>query len=288
MTAVTPPRTTLPTIGDPGIVLDQPVMFQPYAAGPDIDVLPAYVPAPGLGVLPANAFLLHGDEPVLVDAGPGGLPEGAFEQALRAVVDPAEVRWLWLTHTDPDHIGGLAWLLDAAPELRVVTTYLAVGKLGFHQPVPLDRCWWANPGDTVHVGDRKLVALSPPSFDAPETTAVYDTRTAVLFSADTFGALLAAPVHDAGEIGRGALEEGLVRWSTIDSPWLHRVDRRRFEATLASVARLTPRQVLSSHLPPATGMVDDLLRLLALVPDADPWVGPDQQALEALLAQLQT
>lgn len=41
----------------------------------------------------------------------------------------------------------------------------------------------------------------------------------------------------------------------------------------------------SSHLPPAPGaMLDLFLGSLAMVPAADPFVGPDHAALEAMLA----
>ena len=38
--------------------MDKPTIFEPYQAGPDIDVVPAYFPIPGLGILPVNAFVL--------------------------------------------------------------------------------------------------------------------------------------------------------------------------------------------------------------------------------------
>jgi hypothetical protein len=42
--------------------------------------------------------------------------------------------------------------------------------------------------------------------------------------------------------------------------------------------------VLSSHLPPATGMTEALLQDLQQVPDANPWQAPNQAALEAILS----
>ena len=42
--------------------------------------------------------------------------------------------------------------------------------------------------------------------------------------------------------------------------------------------------VLSTHLPPARNRGDQLLDVLADAPDQPPFVGPDQAALEALLA----
>jgi hypothetical protein len=40
-----------------------------YTAAPDIDVVTSNFPIPGFGVVPINAFVLHGSEPVLVDTG---------------------------------------------------------------------------------------------------------------------------------------------------------------------------------------------------------------------------
>jgi glyoxylase-like metal-dependent hydrolase (beta-lactamase superfamily II) len=263
--------------------VEAPSARRPYAVGDGITVVPAYLPVPGMGVLPANAFVVDGPEPLLVDTGPGGAEEG-FRAALRSVVDPADLRWIWLTHTDPDHVGSLQWILDEAPAARLVTTYLATGKLGMQMAVPMDRLYWVNPGTTVEINGRTLRALRPPSFDAPETTAFYDASAGTLFAADSFGALLQHPTADAGDVDPGDLADGLTLWSTIDSPWLTHTDRATFARTVADLRALDVRRVLSAHLPPAEGMTDRLLDLLSAVPGATPWVGPDQAALEQLLA----
>ena len=55
--------------------------------------------------LPVNAFVLHAEQPVVIDTGLSNA-EKDFVSALAKVVDPADVRWLW-THPDRDHTGGL-------------------------------------------------------------------------------------------------------------------------------------------------------------------------------------
>jgi glyoxylase-like metal-dependent hydrolase (beta-lactamase superfamily II) len=238
-----------------------------------------------MGVLPANSYLMHGAEPLLVDCGPGGTADN-FRTALERVVDPSAIRWLWLTHTDPDHTGALAWLLEHAPDMKVITTFLAAGKLGMHRPVPMDRMHWCNPGDAIQIGARTLHAVRPPSYDAPETVAAYDARAGVLFSADAFGALMQTPAPDAGDIAPSDLRDGLALWSSIDAPWLLDTDRVGFERTVNGLGDLGIETILSAHLPPATGMTGALLRDLQSVPDTSPWTAPDQAALEALLAQV--
>jgi glyoxylase-like metal-dependent hydrolase (beta-lactamase superfamily II) len=276
--------TQLPT-ADTSNPIEVPTACAPYSVGDGITVLPSYLPVPGMGVLPSHAFLIDGPEPMLVDAGPGGA-QATFQQALGSVIDPVELRWLWLTHTDPDHIGSLAWLLESAPNLRVVTTYLAVGKLSMHLPVPMGRLLWVNPGTSVELNGRRLHAVRPPSFDAPETVAFHDHTTGTLFSADSFGALLHQPAANAGDLVPGELADGMTLWSTIDSPWITHTSRAHFAQTLDDVRRLGATTVLSSHLPPAEGITDTLIDTLATVPGRHPWIGPDQHALDQILAAL--
>jgi glyoxylase-like metal-dependent hydrolase (beta-lactamase superfamily II) len=286
MTTTTPTINDLPTVDDHHSEITGPTVFRPYEVTTDIHVIPSYLPVPGMGVLPANAFLIDGPEPVLVDSGPGTTQE-SFAAALASVIDPTSIRWLWLTHTDPDHTGSLEWLLEVAPNMQVITTYLAVGKMSMSSPLPMDRLYWCSPGETVPVAGHPLVALTPPSFDAPETTGCFDPATGTLFSADSFGALSHQTTTDAREIPSTDLGEGMVLWSTVDSPWLQRVDRAAFDRSLEDIRELSPRHILSSHLPPATDLTDELLGHLAHAPDANPWVGPNQAALEAILTQTQ-
>lgn len=70
-----------------------------FTATPGVDVVTTTADLPALGSIAINAFILHGPEPVLVDTGTvAGSAE--FMDALTSVVDPVDLRWIWLTHTD--------------------------------------------------------------------------------------------------------------------------------------------------------------------------------------------
>lgn len=260
-------------------------MFEPYRAAADIDVVPAYFPIPGFGILPVNAFVLKAAEPVLVDAGLVPLTD-EFMEKLSSVIDPTDLRWLWLTHADQDHVGSLHRILEMAPELRVITTFMAAGRMSLFKPLPMDRIFLLNPGQSIDVGDRILTAIKPPSYDAAETTGFYDPKAAAFFSSDCFGALMSEPAENAAGIGTEKLRDGMITWATVDAPWLHITDRTLFEESLNSIHEISPKIVLSAHLPVAHEMTDELLENLGSAPEAKPFIGPDQQALEAMLAEM--
>jgi glyoxylase-like metal-dependent hydrolase (beta-lactamase superfamily II) len=156
-----------------------------HRLGRDVSVLSDQLPAPGIGFVPVNAFVLHAAEPVVVDT---GLPGGGFLDTLGSVVDPADVRWIWLTHPDRDHTGALFDLLDAAPRARLVTNFLSAGAMSTERTVPPNRLYLPNPGQSLDVGDRTLTAFRPPLYDSPATIGLYDDRSQTCFSSDCFGA----------------------------------------------------------------------------------------------------
>ena len=163
-----------------------------------------------------------------------------------------------------------------------MTTFLGVGKMNLSNPLPMDRVFLLNPGQVLDAGDRKLLALRPPTYDAPETTGFFDQKTSTLFSADCFGALLEEPSESAAAVGTETLREGMVTWATVDAPWIHRTGRTSFQKALDDIRALSAQAVLSCHLPAAQGMTEELLENLAEAPSAKPFVGPDQKALEAM------
>ena len=259
-------------------------MITTYQAAPDIDVISSTAPIAGFGSLAINAFVMHGTEPLLVETGSVAEAD-EFMTALRTVIDPADLRWIWLSHTDFDHIGSVHHLLAENPRLRVITTFFAMGIMGLSgTPLPMDRVYLVNPEQRITIGHRTLTAFKPPVYDNSVTTAFHDDASGALFTADCFGALLADIPRSAADLSDAELRTGQTTWVTIDSPWINKVDRTTFARELDRLRATEPTIVLSDHLPPAPGsMLDRMLDTLAAAPDAPPFVGPDQLALQQIL-----
>jgi flavorubredoxin len=253
-------------------------------AAPGIDVLTTIATIPSIGSIPINAYLVDGPSPILVDTGTV-VGSDEFMTALRSIIDPRDLEWIWLTHPDFDHIGSLHRLLAENPRVRVITSFLTVGIMGLFDPLPMDRVFLINPGQTITIGERTLTAIRPPTYDNPVTTGFHDDRSGALFSADCFGAVLDEVPSTAAEVPEEALRRGQVFWAAADSSWLHSVDRALFDKDLNAVRDLEPTMILSAHLPPAPGsMAEQLLGALRAVPAAPRFVGPDQAALEQMMA----
>jgi len=261
-------------------------MITTYEAAPSVDVLTSTIAIPGMGNIPINAFVLQGEVPVLVDTGAVAESDD-FMTALATVIDPASIKWIWLTHTDFDHIGSLHRVLDANPEARVITSFLGVGIMGLStSPIPMERAYLINPGQRITLGNRTLTAFKPPAFDNPVTTGFHDDSTDFLFSSDCFGAMLQTDIPQrASDLSEGELRQGQVFWATVDSPWLHNIDPSLLGKQLNTIREMEPTMILSNHLPPASGsMTEQLLGSLAAAPNAERFAGPDQATIEQMLA----
>ena len=181
--------------------------------------------------------------------------------------------------------------MEAAPNARLITTFAGAGIMSTELPLPLPRVYFLNPGESLDLGDRTVTAFRPPLFDSAATVGLIDNSSGICFSSDCFGAPLAsaeaALADDCAAIGPDELAGRQRLWTSVDSPWVHTADQARFDATLEPLRRFDPSMILSTHLPPARQRTAEFLATASAMPGLDPFVGPDQAALEQLLRQFE-
>jgi hypothetical protein len=97
----------------------------------------------------------------------------------------------------------------------------------------------------------------------------------------------AAAASEVGILSADELASRQMLWTSVDSPWVRTADPARFGATLDPIRAFDPSVILSTHLPPAVGRTESMLATASTAPGTEPFVGPDQAALEELLRQFE-
>jgi flavorubredoxin len=255
-----------------------------YAASDGITVLPYHEPAGPLGFLPIHAYLLKGDEPILVETGLYTQTEG-FLEALWAEIEPQELRWVMVTHEDLDHAGNLEHVLAAAPNAVVVLSFLSMLKYSRPDLLTPDRLRIAMPGEPLTLGRRRFQVIQPPVFDSAGSVGYFDETTGTLFSGDSFGGLVPVPTSDVDAIGP-AYMEGSGIFMSANSSWLHDTDPAKFGRRVDVVRALAPEMVLPTHGAPLRGRTAALCDHLESLPAREPFRFPNDAGFRDMLAEM--
>lgn len=255
----------------------------PYRVAPDTYVIPELVPGPPGTYVSLNSMVITGAEPVIVDTG-NELSRYEWMEAAFSIVDPADVRWIFLSHDDHDHIGNLPAVLDACPQATLVTNWFTVERTVRAMELPLDRMRWVNPGESFDAGDRTLVAVRPPIFDSPTTRGLYDSKTGVYWAVDSFGSLLPGHVTESDDVPYELWRDSLTFFAQMVSPWVAMTDPAQFVATVDAIAGLRPTAIAGGHMARLRGdRMQDAMRLLRELPTTPMAPLPGQADLDTLL-----
>jgi flavorubredoxin len=225
---------------------------EPYQVAPDTWVIPELVPAAPDTLVPLNSMVIAGAEPVIVDTG-NELSRPQWLDHAFSIVDPADVRWVFLSHDDHDHIGNLSTVLEMCPQATLVTTHFTVERTVRAMELPMHRMQWINTGESFDAGDRTLVAVRPPIFDSPVTRGLFDSKTGVYWAVDTFAALQPGDQTDVDDVPVDLWEESLLMFNRMVSPWHEMLDPTRFGAYIDHVRSLPITTVAAGHSPALHG-----------------------------------
>ncbi len=268
------------------VASDIPVT-SPVAIAPETFLIPNLAPA-GDAFVPINSLLIRGAEPIVVDTGAPVHRQRWLEQVF-GLVDPDDIRWVFLSHEDGDHTGSLDDVLIAAPHATLVMNAFGAERLALERSVPLHRSIWREPDETFSAGDRRLRLFLPPIFDGPATRGLFDEHTGVLWAADAFGALTPGAVHHADDLPRDLYDDSFTELNSLVSPWHQWLDRTRYNRHVDAVEALRPSTVVSAHGPILTGAaIHDAFDRVRVLAGQARVVPAGQSALDELLARATT
>ena len=265
--------------------MNTPAIHQdPYTISADTWIIPQIEPA-GPGVLASiNSMLIAGREPVVVDTGCSVNRDRWLSQVF-SIVEPEDIRWIFLSHGDRDHVGNAGALLASCPNATLITTQWGLLYMTADGAPPLDRMRWVNDGESFDAGDRTLHAVCPPMWDGNNTRGLFDPTTRVYWAADCFGSFITHPVTSADELDAEFWRDSLLHEGRAATTWHALLDPARFDRHVDRTARLAPEVVASSHGPVLTGpKVAEAFRMVRQMARMEPVEQAGQQTLEAMIA----
>lgn len=133
-----------------------------------------------------NSYFINADKKAIVEASKEKFSDVHIKK-LRSVVDPSEIQYIILDHTEPDHSGNVANLLEIAPAAVVVGSGNAIRYLSDIINKPFNSLV-VKDGDTLDLGNKTLKFISAPNLHWPDTMFTYLVEDKILFTCDFFGA----------------------------------------------------------------------------------------------------
>ena len=230
-------------------------------------------------------MVIRGAEPVIVDTGTPANRRQWLEDVF-AIVEPEDVRWIFLSHDDVDHTGNLDEALAACPNATLVCNWAMVERHTNCFDFPLDRCRWVMHGESFDVGDRTLQAIRPPVFDSPTTRGLYDPTTKVYWAVDTFATPLPDPTLGIADLDEEFWHFGMTLFALgAVSPWISMTDpdevrtsRRPDAAARSDHDRGLPHPVIEGPY------IDKAFDLVRSLPTTEPPDMPNQSVLDQIVA----
>lgn len=146
-----------------------------------------------------NSFLIKGREKTaIIDTVKGNRGE-EFLSKVKKLVDPATVDYFIINHTEPDHSGSLAFMLQHCPRATVISTQAGKTFLSnlIHTPFASHV---VKDGELLDLGGKRLRFIAAPFLHWPDTMFTLLEEDGALFTCDAFGAHFCGPSIFADEL----------------------------------------------------------------------------------------
>jgi flavorubredoxin len=134
-----------------------------------------------------NSYLLKTKAGTIVFEGNKGRYEDEYIEHLKKLTKISEIKYLFVTHTEPDHSGAIEKLLDLNPNITVVASYGALLNLEKITRKNFQEIKMV-PGGKLEIGGYHFDFVSGLMLHWPDVMFTYIEELKVLVSCDAFGA----------------------------------------------------------------------------------------------------
>ncbi len=133
-----------------------------------------------------NSYLIKDEKNVLIDTVELNFTDVWFSK-IESIISNEKIDYVVINHIEPDHSGGLKYLKDKFPDIKIIgnkkTANMLKGFFGFEEDVII-----VKDGDTINTGKYNLKFFLTALLHWPETMMTYAEEEKILFSGDAFGA----------------------------------------------------------------------------------------------------
>ncbi len=158
-----------------------------------------------------NAYYINADKKTLVET-VKDTHTAEYLEKVKTVCNPAEIEYVIMDHTEPDHAGSLSALLDIAPNATVIGTGQALTYLNEIMNRPF-KSIKVKDGDTLDLGNKTIQFIGAPNLHWPDTMYSYLVEDKLLFTCDSFGAHYCfAPIFDDLITNKEQYDEAFVHY----------------------------------------------------------------------------
>lgn len=133
-----------------------------------------------------NSYFIDAEHKTVVDTVKERFwPE--YEAKLRSLMQPEDLKYIVVNHTEPDHSGCVGRLLEIAPQAVVVATGTAIRYLKDLMTSPFNSIQ-VKDGEELDLGNKTLQFISAPNLHWPDTMFTFLKEENIIFTCDSFGA----------------------------------------------------------------------------------------------------
>jgi flavorubredoxin len=132
-----------------------------------------------------NSYFINAEKKAIIDTVKAKFKDEYLEK-IRSVVNPEEIEVIVVNHTEPDHSGNLAALLELAPNAVVYGSKIALSYISEMINQPFTSCA-VKDGDVITLGNKTLQIINAPNLHWPDSIYTYLVEDKVLFTCDSFG-----------------------------------------------------------------------------------------------------
>ncbi len=133
-----------------------------------------------------NSYFIDADKKAVIETAKEAYHKEYLDK-LKSLVDPSEIEFIILNHTEPDHSGCVKYLLQLSPSAKVCGSRQAINYMNEMLDIPFESII-VKDGDTIDLGNKTLQFIGAPNLHWPDTMYTYLQEDQILFTCDSFGA----------------------------------------------------------------------------------------------------